>query len=140
MSMRSKMYIYDRYFAVCADPHGRSVVSDTGCNNGIHSGYILKPIGIFIEKRNDQVSRKHLPGMGMAAQRKVRSALLKRSKFNRLVLQNDHRFLRIHPGKQIRRDDKPYGRISSHIGLLPVVMVSPADVAALMVWLEKEGK
>ena len=32
-------------------------------------------------------------------------------------------------GKQIRRDDKPYGRISSHIGLLPVVMVSPADVA-----------
>lgn len=29
--------------------------------------------------------------------------------------------------KKIRRDDKPYGRISEHIGILPVVMVSPAD-------------
>ena len=32
-------------------------------------------------------------------------------------------------GKKIRRDDKPYTRLSSHIGLLPVVMVSPSDVA-----------
>ena len=30
--------------------------------------------------------------------------------------------------KRIRRDDKPYSRISDHIGVLPVVMVSPADV------------
>ncbi len=30
--------------------------------------------------------------------------------------------------KQIRRDDKPYSRLSEHIGLLPVVMVSPSDV------------
>lgn len=29
--------------------------------------------------------------------------------------------------KKLRRDDKPYGRISEHIGVLPVVMVSPAD-------------
>ena len=29
--------------------------------------------------------------------------------------------------KKLRRDDKPYGRISEHIGILPVVMVSPAD-------------
>ena len=29
--------------------------------------------------------------------------------------------------KRVRRDDKPYGRISEHIGVLPVVMVSPAD-------------
>jgi len=32
-------------------------------------------------------------------------------------------------GKKIRRDDKAYPRLSEHIGLLPVVMVSPADVA-----------
>ena len=31
--------------------------------------------------------------------------------------------------KTVRRDDKPYGRISEHIGLLPIVMVSPADIA-----------
>lgn len=31
--------------------------------------------------------------------------------------------------KKVRRDDKPYQRVSEHIGLLPVVMVSPADVS-----------
>ena len=31
--------------------------------------------------------------------------------------------------KKIRRDDKPYGRASEHIGALPVVMVSPSDVS-----------
>ena len=29
--------------------------------------------------------------------------------------------------KKIKRDDKPYPRISEHIGVLPIVMVSPAD-------------
>lgn len=33
--------------------------------------------------------------------------------------------------KQIRRDDKPYDRISSHIGVLPTVMVSPADTSLI---------
>lgn len=32
-------------------------------------------------------------------------------------------------GKKIRRDDKPYQKISEHIGLFPIVMVSPADSA-----------
>jgi DNA replication and repair protein RecF len=32
-------------------------------------------------------------------------------------------------GKKLRHDDKPCPRLSDHIGLLPVVMVSPADVA-----------
>jgi len=31
--------------------------------------------------------------------------------------------------KRIRRDDKPYARISEHIGVLPVVMVSPSDIS-----------
>ena len=31
--------------------------------------------------------------------------------------------------KSVRRDDKPYTRISEHIGVLPIVMVSPADIA-----------
>jgi len=31
--------------------------------------------------------------------------------------------------KRLRRDDKPYTRISEHIGVLPIVMVSPADIA-----------
>lgn len=31
--------------------------------------------------------------------------------------------------KKLLRDDKPYSRVSSHIGLLPVVMVSPSDSA-----------
>ena len=31
--------------------------------------------------------------------------------------------------KKVRRDDKPYSRISEHIGLLPIVMVSPSDVS-----------
>lgn len=31
--------------------------------------------------------------------------------------------------KKMRRDDKPYSRISEHIGVLPIVMVSPADIA-----------
>lgn len=31
--------------------------------------------------------------------------------------------------KKMKRDDKAYQRISSHIGLLPVVMVSPSDVS-----------
>ena len=31
--------------------------------------------------------------------------------------------------KKLRRDDKPYPRISEHIGELPVVMVSPDDVS-----------
>ncbi len=29
--------------------------------------------------------------------------------------------------KKLRRDEKPYGRVSEHIGVLPVVMVSPSD-------------
>ena len=31
--------------------------------------------------------------------------------------------------KKIKRDDKPYARASEHIGVLPVVMVSPQDYA-----------
>lgn len=31
--------------------------------------------------------------------------------------------------KKVRRDDKPYQKISEHIGVLPVVLVSPADVS-----------
>ncbi|MCQ2145323.1 MAG: DNA replication/repair protein RecF [Bacteroidales bacterium] len=31
--------------------------------------------------------------------------------------------------KKLRRDDKPYGKISEHIGILPIVMVSPSDTA-----------
>ena len=31
--------------------------------------------------------------------------------------------------KKLRRDDKPCPRISDHIGLLPIVMVSPADTS-----------
>lgn len=30
--------------------------------------------------------------------------------------------------KKVKRDEKPYGRVSEHIGVLPIVMVSPADV------------
>ncbi len=31
--------------------------------------------------------------------------------------------------KKIRRDDKAYGKISDHIGILPIVMVSPSDIS-----------
>ena len=31
--------------------------------------------------------------------------------------------------KKVRRDDKPYQKVSEHIGQIPVVMVSPADVS-----------
>ncbi len=31
--------------------------------------------------------------------------------------------------KKIRRDDKPYNKISEHVGVLPIVMVSPADIS-----------
>ena len=31
--------------------------------------------------------------------------------------------------KKVRRDDKPYGKVSEHIGVLPVVMVSPSDIS-----------
>ena len=31
--------------------------------------------------------------------------------------------------KKVKRDDKPYQKVSEHIGVLPVVMVSPADVS-----------
>ena len=31
--------------------------------------------------------------------------------------------------KKVRRDDKLYPRISSHIGVLPIVMVSPSDIS-----------
>ena len=31
--------------------------------------------------------------------------------------------------KKLRRDDKPYGRVSEHIGVLPIVMVSPSDIS-----------
>lgn len=31
--------------------------------------------------------------------------------------------------KKLRRDDKPYNKISDHIGVLPIVMVSPADIS-----------
>lgn len=31
--------------------------------------------------------------------------------------------------KKIRRDEKPYSRISAHVGVLPIVMVSPSDVS-----------
>lgn len=31
--------------------------------------------------------------------------------------------------KKVRRDDKPYQRVSEHIGVLPIVMVSPSDIS-----------
>ena len=31
--------------------------------------------------------------------------------------------------KKVRRDDKPYQKVSEHVGILPVVMVSPADIS-----------
>ncbi len=31
--------------------------------------------------------------------------------------------------KKIRRDDKPYNKVSEHVGVLPVVMVSPSDIS-----------
>ena len=31
--------------------------------------------------------------------------------------------------KKVRRDDKQYNKVSEHIGILPVVMVSPADIS-----------
>lgn len=31
--------------------------------------------------------------------------------------------------KKVRRDDKPYVKVSDHIGLLPIVMISPADIS-----------
>lgn len=31
--------------------------------------------------------------------------------------------------KKVRRDDKQYGKVSAHIGVLPVVMVSPEDIS-----------
>jgi len=31
--------------------------------------------------------------------------------------------------KKVKRDDKPYSRVSEHVGVLPVVMVSPSDVS-----------
>jgi len=34
-------------------------------------------------------------------------------------------------GKKLLRDDKPYVRIGEHIGVLPIVMVSPADTAMI---------
>lgn len=30
--------------------------------------------------------------------------------------------------KKLRKDDKPYGKVSEHLGVLPVVIVSPADI------------
>ncbi|MBR5836817.1 MAG: DNA replication/repair protein RecF [Bacteroidales bacterium] len=31
--------------------------------------------------------------------------------------------------KKVRRDDKPYPKVSEHVGVLPIVMVSPADIS-----------
>ena len=31
--------------------------------------------------------------------------------------------------KKVRRDDKPYQKVSEHVGVLPIVMVSPADIS-----------
>jgi DNA replication and repair protein RecF len=31
--------------------------------------------------------------------------------------------------KKVRRDDKPYGRVAEHIGVLPIVIVSPSDIS-----------
>ena len=33
--------------------------------------------------------------------------------------------------KKVKRDDKPYARVSEHVGVLPVVMVSPADISMI---------
>ena len=31
--------------------------------------------------------------------------------------------------KKVRRDDKPYPKVSEHLGILPIVMVSPSDIS-----------
>lgn len=31
--------------------------------------------------------------------------------------------------KKVRRDDKPYSKVAEHIGVLPIVMVSPSDIS-----------
>jgi len=31
--------------------------------------------------------------------------------------------------KKLKRDDKPYAKVSEHIGVIPIVMVSPSDIA-----------
>ena len=42
--------------------------------------------------------------------------------------------------KKVRRDDKPYGKVSEHVGVIPIVMVSPADISVLLVYLEQFNK
>lgn len=34
-----------------------------------------------------------------------------------------------HGEKKMRRDDKPYSKISDHIGVIPIVLVSPSDIS-----------
>ncbi len=31
--------------------------------------------------------------------------------------------------KKVKRDDKPYNKVSEHVGVLPIVMVSPSDIS-----------
>ena len=33
--------------------------------------------------------------------------------------------------KKMRRDDKPYPKVSEHVGILPIVMISPADISMI---------
>ena len=33
--------------------------------------------------------------------------------------------------KKVRRDDKPYPKVSEHVGVLPIVMISPADISMI---------
>lgn len=33
--------------------------------------------------------------------------------------------------KKVRRDDKPYPKVSEHVGILPIVMISPADISMI---------
>ncbi len=49
----------------------------------------------------------------------------------RMENETDSRFsIKFSPeGKKLIRDDKPYSKISDHIGVLPVVMISPSDIS-----------
>ncbi len=42
--------------------------------------------------------------------------------------------------KRLKRDDKPYDKFSSHIGVLPIVMVSPTDISLVSETAEERRK
>ena len=93
--LRLKTDINHTDFAFGSNPHVRTKDSHTGSYNIMHGAFLKVTTGIFPYKVCDQIDRKDLAVMSMAAQIQINTGIRKLRQFPRFMIDDDNRLIRI---------------------------------------------